>query len=107
MGLPSFDDGPDSSRMVWSLYVTRALPPIGPEASIELYYIGFENDAGVFNQGKALEHRHTLGARFGGYHNTALLTEIIHERRANVGRLRTGNAVRASVLVQPRSVDQL
>src|SRR2546427_12526143 len=25
-------------------------------------------------------------ARFGGYHNAALFTEIIHERRADVGR---------------------
>ena len=64
--LHSFDDGSDRSRMLWSLYVTRALPSMGPSAVLDFYYIGYENDLAEFNQGKALEHRHTLGTRFAG-----------------------------------------
>jgi len=64
--LGSFDDGPDPSRALWSLYVTRALPGMGPGAALELYYVGYESDLTAVNQGKALEHRHTLGSRFAG-----------------------------------------
>src|SRR5436305_3751018 len=41
--LGSFDDRPDASRAVWSLYVSRALPGMGPGAALELYYIGYES----------------------------------------------------------------
>jgi hypothetical protein len=64
--LGSFDDRPDPSRIVWSMYVTRALPGMGPGAALDFYYVGYESDQTGFNQGKALEHRHTLGSRFAG-----------------------------------------
>jgi len=64
--LRSFDDGPDSSRIVWSLYVTRALPEMGAAAALDFYYFGYESDLTVVNQGKGLEHRHTFGSRFAG-----------------------------------------
>jgi hypothetical protein len=64
--LASFDDRADSSRALWSLYATRRLPVIGPDAGLELYYIGYDNEAARFNQGDGHEVRHTLGARLSG-----------------------------------------
>jgi alginate export protein len=62
----NFDDTADGSRRLWALYSTRRLPGISPAAGADLYYIGYENDRGVFNQGQGYELRHTLGARFFG-----------------------------------------
>jgi hypothetical protein len=65
-GLESFDDEADGSRKLWPLYVTRQLPGISPDAGLDFYYIGYENDSARFNQGEGHEVRHTLGARFFG-----------------------------------------
>jgi hypothetical protein len=59
-----FDDHADGSRKLWSVYSTRALPRIGPGSGLDLYYIGYENDAALFNQGAGNERRHTFGTRF-------------------------------------------
>jgi Alginate export len=64
--LESFDDRADSSRALWSLYATRRLPGISPDAGLDLYYMGYENDSARFNQGEGHEIRHTFGAHFFG-----------------------------------------
>jgi Alginate export len=61
----AFDDEADDSISVWSLYATRGLP-IGQGTGLDLYYIGYHNDAAAFNQGMGRERRHTVGARLFG-----------------------------------------
>jgi hypothetical protein len=64
--LHSFDDRTDGSRKVWSLYATRKLPEISPSSGLDLFYIGYANQAAEFNQGAGREVRHTVGSRFFG-----------------------------------------
>jgi Alginate export len=64
-GLEGFDDAIGDSQALWSLYITRALA-LGKGSGIDLYYIGYENEAAVFNQGTGEERRHTLGTRIFG-----------------------------------------
>ncbi len=64
-GLESFDDETGDDQALWSLYTTRALP-LGQESGLDLYYIGYNNDRAVFNQGAGDERRYTLGTRFFG-----------------------------------------
>ena len=64
-GLESFDDESGDDQALWSLYTTRALP-LDQESGLDLYYIGYNNDRAVFNQGAGDERRHTLGTRFFG-----------------------------------------
>jgi len=54
----SFDDRADPARKLWLVYATHA--------PLDLYYIGYENVAALFNQGVGRERRHTFGARFLG-----------------------------------------
>jgi len=54
----SFDDVADPTKKLWLIYATRA--------PLDVYYIGFENDAAAFNQGAGRERRHTFGVRFFG-----------------------------------------
>jgi alginate export protein len=61
-----FDDRPDGSRRIWSVYGTRKLPQIAPDAGVDLYYFGFQNSRATFNQGTRNERRHTIGARLFG-----------------------------------------
>lgn len=61
-----FGDRPDDARQLWSVYATRALPGIGPDSGVDLYYIGYENETAQFNQGVGRERRHTFGTRFFG-----------------------------------------
>ena len=65
-GLDSFDDRADRTRSLGLVYATHALPGIGPASGVDLYYMHYENDAGVFNQGAGPERRHTVGVRFFG-----------------------------------------
>ncbi len=53
-----FDDAADNRRKVWALYATRA--------PLDLYFIGFRNDAARYAQGSGRERRYTLGARYFG-----------------------------------------
>jgi hypothetical protein len=61
-----WDDRSDDAQALWSLYTTRALPPIGKRAGIDAYYIGYSDDRAGFAQGTGEELRHTLGVRFFG-----------------------------------------
>jgi len=54
----SFSDTADRTKKLWLLYATHA--------PLDLYYVGFENDIAVFNQGAGRERRHTFGARLFG-----------------------------------------
>ena len=60
-----FDDEANDDQALWGLYATggRALLPAG---SLDLYYLGFRDDEGVFEQGTAEETRHSIGARIWG-----------------------------------------
>jgi Alginate export len=60
-----FDDKSHDDLSIWSLYGTVDLP-IGDASGLDLYYIGFNNDLAVYNQGTGAEERHTVGARLFG-----------------------------------------
>lgn len=64
--LHGFDDRTDASRKLWALYATGALPSVSPGSGLDLYYIGFENEAARYDQGAGPETRHTLGSRLFG-----------------------------------------
>lgn len=57
-----FDDRTDDHQSVWSLYGTLKGEPLG----IDLYYIGYLNDAATFSKWTGRELRHTFGARLFG-----------------------------------------
>ena len=61
----AFDDSTDRSQALWGVYATRNLgsPAAG---GIDLYYLGYQNDHAIFDQGSAEERRHTLGIRLFG-----------------------------------------
>jgi hypothetical protein len=60
-----FDDEANNDHALWGLYAVGGEDwlPIG---TLDLYYLGFEDDAGAFAQGTARELRHSIGARFHG-----------------------------------------
>ncbi len=64
--LRSFDDHPDRTQTVWSLYATWDLPPLGRDSGLDLFYVGYSNEVAAFNQGEGRELRHTLGSRLFG-----------------------------------------
>lgn len=59
-----FDDGIDDSQALWGAYAAGAVTwlPTG----LDLYYLGYENEDAVFDQGGAKEQRDTLGVRLWG-----------------------------------------
>lgn len=61
----AFDDSADEDQALWGLYATggEGLLPLG---SLDLYYLGFHDETGGFEQGTEEERRHSLGLRFWG-----------------------------------------
>ncbi|MFZ5556146.1 MAG: alginate export family protein [Pseudomonadota bacterium] len=59
----AFDDFRDGDQALWGAYAVGAAPIGG---RIDLYYLGFRDDEGSFQQGTARERRHSLGARVWG-----------------------------------------
>jgi hypothetical protein len=60
-----FHDGTDEDQALWGLYsVWRDLPRL--PGALDLYYLGYRNRAGTFEQGTARERRHTIGLRLWG-----------------------------------------
>lgn len=59
------DDQTSDQEWLWGVYATggRDLLPVG---AVDLYYLGFRDDAGRFQQGTAEEERHSLGLRYFG-----------------------------------------
>jgi hypothetical protein len=63
----AFDDSSSSAHRFWGLYSTWSAP--GSNGSgIDAYYFGIDQLDAVFAQGKAREHRHTVGTRLFGAH---------------------------------------
>lgn len=60
-----FDDEANDNLALWGVYAAggKDWMPLG---AIDLYYLGFEDDAGAFAQGSARERRHSIGARLYG-----------------------------------------
>ena len=58
----AFDDGSDPDRVFWGAYSVQRLPSL-PGASVDLYYLGLRDRAARFQEGEALERRHSLGLR--------------------------------------------
>ncbi|MET4701752.1 hypothetical protein ABIE65_004800 [Constrictibacter sp. MBR-5] len=62
-----FDDGIDHDQALWGVYAVDTQPGWLPAGtSLDLYYLGYANDAGSFAQGTARERRHTVGTRLWG-----------------------------------------
>jgi hypothetical protein len=59
------DDGSDYAKALWGLYGVRK-EVFFPQDGIDLYYLGFQNDAAVYEQGTGKETRHSLGTRIWG-----------------------------------------
>lgn len=66
----SFNDEWSRTRQGWTAYWSRDLVDAGIVESdrsfLDLYYIGFENEDAVFDQGAGEEERHTIAARMHG-----------------------------------------
>lgn len=60
-----FDDDPDPDRSFWGVYATGPFDWL-PRATLDLYYLGYENREAVYEQGQGYELRHTLGTRLAG-----------------------------------------
>lgn len=60
-----FDDQTNDMEWLWGVYASDggALLPAG---AIDLYYLGFRDDAGRYVQGTAEEERHSVGTRIHG-----------------------------------------
>lgn len=60
-----FDDEANHGQALWGVYAVggEGWLPLG---SIDLYYLGYEDDAAVFAQGTARERRHSIGTRLHG-----------------------------------------
>lgn len=65
VGADNFDDATSNSRELWGVYGTLQRPLRLPGA-LDLYYLGYSNEAAAFNQGAGPERRHTVGARVFG-----------------------------------------
>lgn len=64
-GSGDFDDRRSRRENLWGVYATLA--PAGPRTfGIDLYYLGFRDEQGQFQQGTGLENRQTLGLRTWG-----------------------------------------
>lgn len=57
-GTGSFDDGTSSSKALWGAYATMP--------GLDLYYLGYRNDAAKWGALTGRETRHSLGARWHG-----------------------------------------
>ncbi|MEM7665826.1 MAG: alginate export family protein [Pseudomonadota bacterium] len=61
----SFDDRIFEDEALWGVYATLGDAPLLP-GSADFFYLGFDEDAAIFDQGVADETRHTFGTRFHG-----------------------------------------
>jgi hypothetical protein len=57
------DDPAQAGTWFWGIYSGRPVEVSGHPAQFDLYYLGLDRNPATFNQGKAHETRHTLGAR--------------------------------------------
>lgn len=61
----TFDDEASEEQSLWGLYASGGVSFV-PSAKLDLYYLGFRDDAATFAQGSARERRHSIGARLSG-----------------------------------------
>lgn len=59
-----FDDGSETSQALWGVYSVGTFKALG--GGIDLYYLGFQDDRAVYDQGTGAETRHSLGLRLWG-----------------------------------------
>ncbi|MEM7236946.1 MAG: alginate export family protein [Pseudomonadota bacterium] len=60
-----FDDGADRDKGLWGVYASGT-PAWLPAGALDLYYFGFADENGLFDQETADELRHSLGVRIYG-----------------------------------------
>jgi hypothetical protein len=60
-----FDDGSRTSQALWGVYSVGTLPHLS-FGSMDLYYLGFQDDQALYAQGTGAETRHSLGLRLWG-----------------------------------------
>ncbi|WP_323844460.1 alginate export family protein [Microbulbifer magnicolonia] len=60
-----FDDSTDSSQALWGLYATSA-ENLLHYGSLDLYFLGYENNLAEYTQGIDHEDRYSLGGRYWG-----------------------------------------
>ncbi len=58
-----FDDRPENSRLLWSVYAVGPRRLLSRGGQLDLYYIGLDRKAARFAQGTAREQRQSFGAR--------------------------------------------
>jgi hypothetical protein len=61
-----FDDGIDEDQALWGAYAAGDPTWLPSGALLDLYYLGYQNDFGAYDQGVADETRHSVGTRLGG-----------------------------------------
>lgn len=61
----ALDNDPDPNQSLWGIYAVHPVSRL-PDGHADLYYLGFENKEGRFEQGTAYELRHSLGVRIWG-----------------------------------------
>ena len=64
----AFDDLTSDTERIWAVYATSRLGS-SRRSAVDAYYIGYQDDDAVFNQGPGDEKRHTVGSRFFGENN--------------------------------------
>jgi len=57
-----FDDATDHNQALWGIYSVVPLPP-ATKGNADLYYLGLYRGHSAYDQGKANETRHSMGAR--------------------------------------------
>jgi hypothetical protein len=60
-----FDDIPDPKISLWGVYAIHPFELL-PKGHADLYYLGYENKEGIFEQGAGYELRNSLGTRLWG-----------------------------------------
>jgi hypothetical protein len=60
-----FDDRIDDRQQLWGVYAAGR-PAWLPGQSLDLYYLGFRDESARYDQGRADEHRHSVGAHLAG-----------------------------------------
>jgi hypothetical protein len=63
-----FDDRIDDRQQLWGVYA-MGRPAWLPDQTFDLYYLGFRDESAGYDQGRADEHRHSIGARLAGAQN--------------------------------------
>ena len=61
-----FDDGIDDDQALWGAYAAGAPTWLPFGSLLDLYYLGYHNDFGAYEQGVADETRHSVGTRLWG-----------------------------------------